>query len=228
MSEPRVLMSWSGGKDSVLALATLRAAGATVAGLLTTVGAEDGLVAGHGVPAGLVEEQACAVGLPLWPMLLPPAADNATYRHALHGVLARAAADAGITDVAFGDVALEDVRAFREAQVTDAGLSARFPLWGTPPQVLVTQALAAGTDATVVRVDRTLLDGSLAGRAYDRALVADLPAGADPAGEGGELHTFVHRGPGFAWRVDAPVVGLEEDERFTTALLGVTGGSPRR
>ena len=223
MNQPRVLMAWSGGKDSVLALDALRTSGVPVLGLLTTVTESTATVSSHGVPLDLVRRQADALGLPLVEVALPEAADNATYRAAMRGALRQASDAHGVTDVAFGDLRLRDVRAWREAQVAEAGLRARFPLWGTASAELVRRVWSADVAATVARVDRTLVAGTLAGRAYDAGLVADLPAGADPAGEGGEFHTFVHRGPGFSWSVEACVRGCVEDERFTTAVLTATG-----
>lgn len=219
MSETRVLVSWSGGKDSALTLEALWAAGATVTGLLTTITHGEQTVSSHGVAEALVRRQADALGLALRTVSLPPDASNEVYRRAIREALDHAATEGGIEQVAFGDVRLADVRAFREEQVTEAGLRARFPLWGASPDDVVARTRSAGVVATVVRVDRTLVDGALAGRRYDAALIADLPPEADPAGEHGEFHTFVHRGPGFAWSVDADVVGHVTDERFTTAVL---------
>ena len=223
MNQPRVLMAWSGGKDSVLALDALRTSGEPVLGLLTTVTETTATVSSHGVPLDLIRRQAAALGLPLHEVALPEAASNAAYRAAMRGALQQARHAHGITDVAFGDLRLRDVRAWREAQVAEAGLRARFPLWGTASAELVRQIWSAGVAATVARVDRTLVAGTLAGRAYDPELVADLPAAADPAGEGGEFHTFVHRGPGFSWSVEARVKGYVDDERFTTAVLAAPG-----
>ena len=200
----RVLLSWSSGKDAAYALHVLRTSGEVeVAGLLTTLNGAFDRVAMHGVRAELLAAQARAAGLPLWTVPLPWPCTNEAYEAAMAGACARAVGE-GITGVAFGDLFLEDVRAYREARLAGTGLEALFPLWGRPTAALAREMIAAGLKATLACVDGRQLDGTFAGRAFDEALLADLPAGVDPCGERGEFHTFAWDGPMF--RHPVPVV----------------------
>ncbi|MFN3596722.1 MAG: ATP-binding protein [Rubricoccaceae bacterium] len=194
----RVLLSWSSGKDAAWALHTLRARGVPVSGLLTTADERAGRVPVHDVPLGLVQAQSEALGLPLRTVPLPWPCPDATYRarfaQALH-----AAREAGTTHVAFGDLLLEDVRAWREALVRAAGLEPLFPLWAPPggTAALARAMLRAGLRATVAAADARLFGSEAAGAAYDAAFLEALPSGCDPCGEYGEFHTFAQGGPPF-------------------------------
>ena len=193
----RVLLSWSSGKDAAYALHRLRAdPDVEVAGLLTTLNGTFDRVAMHGVRAQLLEAQAEAAGLPLWKVPLPWPCSNEAYEAAMAEACTRAAAE-GITAVAFGDLFLEDVRAYREARLAGTGLAPLFPLWGEDTARLAREMIASGLKATLVCVDPRVLDARFAGRAFDAALLADLPAGVDPCGERGEFHTFAWDGPMF-------------------------------
>jgi uncharacterized protein (TIGR00290 family) len=197
-------LSWSGGKDSALALRALRAAGRAPSLLLTTVTEEYERVSMHGVRVDLLRAQAAAVGLPLVEIRIPPACVNDVYE----AQMAQAFADPplrDVDDVAFGDLFLEDVRAYRETQVLRFGKRALFPLWGRDTASLAREFVDAGFEAFVVCVDPTFLDPSFAGRAYDEDFLARLPASVDPCGENGEFHTFVHAGPVFAEPVEVRV-----------------------
>ncbi|HXG43271.1 MAG TPA: hypothetical protein VNJ71_00795 [Gemmatimonadales bacterium] len=196
----RVLLSWSSGKDSAWTLHVLRQQPALeVAGLLTTFNEAADRVAMHAVRRTLVEAQARAAGLPLWPVPLPWPCSNAEYEQRMLAVIARAR-EAGITHVAFGDLYLEDVRAYRVRQWSGTGIEPLFPLWGTPADTprLARRMLEAGLRAVLTCVDPRQLPESFVGRPFDAALLADLPAGADPCGERGEFHTFCFGGPMFA------------------------------
>jgi len=193
----QVILSWSGGKDSSLALAALqRDPRIDVVGLLTSVTRGYDRVSIHGVRRTLLEAQVAAIGLPLLEVVLEPASSNAAYEAAFLGALAQAKAHyPGVRRIAFGDLFLEDVRAYREQLLARAGYEALFPLWGESTRILADRFVADGFAARLVCVDTAQLSADFAGREFDRALLADLPAEVDPCGERGEFHTFVWRGP---------------------------------
>lgn len=209
-----IYLSWSGGKDCALALRALRLEGRRVAGLLTTVTEGYDRVSMHGVCRVLLEAQAAALGLPLMVVMIPQGCSDEAYRarmlEATKGLRRR-----GVSSVAFGDVHLEDVRAYREENLEGAGMDALFPLWGKAPASLVEGFVDDGFSAIVTCVDTEQLDGSFSGRWLDRRFLDDLPDGVDPCGENGEYHTFVFDGPVFGGRVDF-VVGerVLRDGRF--------------
>lgn len=193
----RILLSWSSGKDSAWALHVLRRSSEyQVAGLLTTFNQAANRVAMHAVRRELVQAQAEAAGIPLWPVELPWPCSNSAYEDAMRAACDRALAQ-GIEGVAFGDLFLQDVRAYRENQMRATGLQPIFPLWGLPTPELARQMIAAGLRAMLTCVDPKALDANLAGREFDRRLLADLPAGVDPCGERGEFHSFTYAGPMF-------------------------------
>jgi uncharacterized protein (TIGR00290 family) len=199
----RVLVSWSSGKDSAWSLYVLRQRGEyEVAGLLTTFNEQADRVAMHAVRRELVERQAVAAGLPLWDVPLPWPCSNEQYELLMAETCARAVA-AEIEGIAFGDLFLEDVRAYREKQMRDTGLQPIFPLWGLPTQDLAKVMIASGMRAKLTCVDTQKLDASFAGREFDDNLLAALPDGVDPCGEKGEFHSFVYAGPMLS--VDIPV-----------------------
>ena len=195
-----VALSWSGGKDSSLALAALRASSThEPVALLTSVTRGYDRISIHGVRRTLLEAQARAVGLPLFEVTLDPQSSNEAYESAfLAGVAALRFAMPNVQHLAFGDLYLEDVRAYRERLLEPTGLSGVFPLWGRNTTELAGEFVRDGYRAHLVCVDTTQLDGSFAGRRFDHAMLADLPPGVDPCGEGGEFHTFVSDGPIFA------------------------------
>ncbi|HEY4010698.1 MAG TPA: ATP-binding protein [Acidobacteriaceae bacterium] len=198
MARKRVLLSWSGGKDSAWTLHLLRQdPQIEVAGLLTTINTHFGRVAMHGFREQLLREQAEAAGLPLWPVPLPWPCSKDQYEAAMSAACAHAITER-IDAVAFGDLFLEDIRAYREAKLAPTGLEPLFPCWQIPTDQLAREMIAAGLRAHLVCVDPRHLDASFAGRLFDASLLADLPASADPCGERGEFHTFVSAGPMFA------------------------------
>jgi uncharacterized protein (TIGR00290 family) len=190
-------LAWSGGKDSALALWQLRQAGVTPAALMTTVTEDYERISMHGVRRSLLRQQAAATGLPLVEVEIPAGCTNDLYERRMAAAFASAEL-APVGEVAFGDLFLEDIRAYREDRLAAAGRRARFPLWGSDTAALARRFLAAGFRAILVCVDPRALDPSFAGRDYDDALLAGLPAAVDPCGENGEFHTFVTAGPVFA------------------------------
>lgn len=208
---PKALLSWSGGKDSALALHRLRETGALrVEGLLTTVTDAYDRISMHGVRRALLDAQAAAVGLPLRTVRIPPRCPNDEYEARTGAALAAWAAEGGAA-VAFGDLFLEEIRAYRERLLAPHALAPVFPLWGEDTAALARRFVALGFRAVLVCVDPRQLDPRFAGRAYDDALLDELPAGVDPCGERGEFHTFVHDGPVF--RAAVPVAAGEVVER---------------
>lgn len=198
-SRPRALLSWSSGKDAAWALHTLRQAGEVeVIGLLTTLNAALDRVAMHTVRRSLLEAQAVSVGLPLRQVPLPWPCSNDEYEAATGRALAEARETWGVTHIAFGDLFLEEVRAYRERQVAGTGLTPLFPLWGRPTRALAQEMIAGGLEARLTCVDPTRLPKAFVGLAFDAALLRDLPPDVDPCGEVGEFHTFAHAGPMFS------------------------------
>lgn len=191
-----ILLSWSSGKDSAWALHVLRKQGVKTAGLLTTLNSEFNRVAMHGVRQELLQAQARAAGLPLWEVPLPWPCSNEQYEALMSEAMGRARRE-GIQTVAFGDLFLEDIRAYREQKMAQVGMKCQFPLWGSNTRELGREMIAGGLRAKLVCVDTKQLDARFAGREFDAALLADLPPGVDPCGERGEFHTFAWAGPMF-------------------------------
>ncbi len=194
---PKALLCWSSGKDSAWTLHALRQQREVeVVGLLTTINQAHKRVAMHAVRVALLEAQADAAGLPLWPVPIPSPCSNQEYEAAMGEAVKKALA-AGITRMAFGDLFLEDVRRYRETQLAGTGLTPIFPIWGLPTDALARDMVAAGLRARLTCVDPKQLPASFAGRDFDAALLADLPPSVDPCGERGEFHTFAYDGPMF-------------------------------
>jgi uncharacterized protein (TIGR00290 family) len=227
----QVVIAWSGGKDSSLALQALRGdAAVEPVALLTTVTREYDRISMHGVRRDLLCAQAASVGLPLIEAVIPAKATNVSYEDAMRAALGKIRARFPLVHhVAFGDLFLTDVRAYRERQMHETGFEPLFPLWGLDTLALARRFVAERFDAVVVCVDTQQLPGSFAGRSYDDDFLRDLPSTADPCGENGEFHTFVAAGPVFAravpYRRGAVVL---RDDRFAYCdlELGVAGGRP--
>jgi uncharacterized protein (TIGR00290 family) len=189
------VFSWSAGKDSAFGLWTLcRDPTYEVRGLLTTINEAYERVSMSGVRAELLDRQAAILGLPLIKVMIPPDCPNETYEQRMASTLASDELE-GIDHVAFADLFLEDVRAYREERLARAGKRAVFPLWGRNTSELAREMVGAGFQAIVVCVDPRALDPSFAGRAFSLDFLADLPDGVDPCGENGEFHTFVWDAP---------------------------------
>lgn len=228
MREP-VYLSWSGGKDSALALhALMRSDEHEVVGLLCTLTAGHDRVSVHGVRRSLLEAQARASGIPVRVVEIPPGAGNAEYE-ARQGEALRRIREGGVATIAFGDLFLEEVRAYRERLLAPLGMRGLFPLWGRDTAGLAREFVALGFGAVLVCVDGHVLPSRFAGRDYDPALLAELPPAVDPCGENGEFHTFVHRGPVLSAPLDferGEVV--ERDGRFWYVdLLPTSAGRER-
>ncbi|HEY3443348.1 MAG TPA: ATP-binding protein [Paludibaculum sp.] len=197
----KVVLSWSSGKDSAWALHALRSEpGVEVIGLLTTLNGAFDRVAMHAVRRELLRRQAESIGLPLLTVDLPWPCPNEAYEP----LMSKACADMkamGAEAVAFGDLYLEDVRAYRVKQLAPTGLEPVFPLWGRPTDALAREMIAGGQRARVTCVDPKKLTREFAGREFDLALLSDLPPGADPCGENGEFHSFVYESPVLRWPV---------------------------
>jgi uncharacterized protein (TIGR00290 family) len=197
----RVLLTWSGGKDSAMALYELqRAGGYEVAALLTTVTEDYGRVSMHGVRSALIERQAWALGLPLEKVGISKGSTNAEYEEKMGEALARYRGR-GVLSVAFGDIFLEELRRYREGNLSKAGMKGLFPLWKRDTSGLALEFMALGFRAVVTCVDSEALEGRFAGRDYDKGFLSELPASVDPCGENGEFHSFVYRGPIFREKV---------------------------
>jgi uncharacterized protein (TIGR00290 family) len=191
------ILAWSGGKDSALALYELTRLGSTeVVALLTTVTEGYDRVSMHGVRRELLAEQARASGYPLDEVSIPQQCTNEMYEQRM-GLALEKYRQSGITQAAFGDLFLEDVRAYREERLSRIGMHGIFPLWGRDTSELARQFVGLCFRAVVVCVDTQALDGAFAGREYDGDFLKDLPGEVDPCGENGEFHTFVYAGPVF-------------------------------
>ena len=195
-----ILLSWSGGKDAAWTLHTLRQRGdVRVVGLLTTLTEGFDRVSMQGIRRDVLHAQADAAGLPVIEAWIPQRADNAVYEASFADALRRAQARwPALSTLAFGDLFLADIRAWREALCARLGWSPLFPLFGSNTGALANEMIAGGLRATLCCVDTQQLDAALSGRHFDAALLDGLPASCDPCGENGEFHTLVHAGPMFA------------------------------
>jgi uncharacterized protein (TIGR00290 family) len=192
-----ILFCWSGGKDSAMALhALLQRNELRVAALLTTVTEGYDRISMHGVRRELLERQAKSIGLPLHEVFIPPQCVNPIYEARMEEAL-RVHYDKGVRTVAFGDIFLEDLRAYREKNLARMGMTALFPIWKRDTRELIHAFHSANFRAFAVCIDGKVLDRSFAGRELDRDFFRDLPPHADPCGENGEFHTFVFDGPIF-------------------------------
>jgi uncharacterized protein (TIGR00290 family) len=192
----KTLLAWSSGKDSAWTLHVLRSQGIEVSALLTTLNQAADRVAMHGVRRTVLEAQAVAAGIPLWQVPLPWPCTNDDYEARMADACRRAVAE-GFDTIAFGDLFLADIRTYRERQLAGSGLTPIFPLWQIPTAQLARDMIGSGLRARLSCVDSRQLDAAFAGREFDVALLADLPASVDPCGENGEFHTCVYDGPMF-------------------------------
>ena len=215
----RTLVGWSSGKDSAWALYSLQQVpNVEVVGLLTTINLEAKRVAMHSTRESLLDMQAEAVSLPLRKVFIPDPCPNEVYERAMEAALREARAE-GVQAIAFGDLFLEDIRRYREANLAGTGIEPLFPLWGSDTRELALTMVRGGLRAFVVCVDPKILDPSFAGRMYDRRFLEDLPAEVDPCGEHGEFHTFAFQGPMFRTPIAVRPGDIVERSGFVFADL---------
>lgn len=210
-AKSKILLSWSSGKDSAWALHLLRRQPQyEIAGLVTTFNEAFDRVAMHSTRRSLVELQAKAAGLPLLPIPLPWPCSNRQYEEIMEVVCSQVVAQ-GVNAMAFGDLFLEDIRAYRERQLQGTGLEPLFPVWQIPTDRLAREMIDSGLRAKLICVDPKKLAPEFAGRDFDCQLLDDLPHGVDPCGENGEFHSYVYGGPMFDREI--PVVAGDRVER---------------
>jgi uncharacterized protein (TIGR00290 family) len=219
VTRPKALLSWSSGKDSAWSLHVLRRrADVEVVGLLTTLNEAFDRVAMHAVRRELLEAQAAAAGLPLWPVTIPWPCSNDEYEARMSEVVRRAAGE-GITQMAFGDLFLEDIRSYREQKLAGTGIEPIFPIWGLPTTELARDMIGGGLRARLTCVDPKQLAPEFAGRDFDTALLAELPPSVDPCGERGEFHSFAYAGPMFQRPIPIRSGDVVERDGFVFADL---------
>jgi uncharacterized protein (TIGR00290 family) len=219
MARPKALVSWSSGKDSAYALWEAQRAGELdIVGVLTTVTATFERVSMHGVRELLLDRQAAQLGLPCQKVRIPSPCPNEVYETRMGAALAEAKAR-GITHFIFGDLFLEDIRAYRESKLEPTGVRAVFPLWGRDTRALAHAMLEHGFRARTTCIDPQKLAPSFAGREFDARFLSELPAAVDPCGENGEFHTFVTAGPMFAREIAVESGEVVERDGFVFADL---------
>jgi uncharacterized protein (TIGR00290 family) len=218
-TRPKALIAWSSGKDSAWALHEARRAGEfDIVGALTTVTDTFGRVSMHGVREELLHAQLDAAGLPAIVVRIPFPCPNEIYEQKMAAAMQEAKAR-GITHIIFGDLFLEDIRAYREALLKEIGMTPAFPLWQRPTAALAREMIDAGIEAHLATVDLKKLPASFAGRRFDLGLLDALPAGADPCGENGEFHSFVSAGPMLARTIPVRVGDTVERDGFAYSDL---------
>jgi uncharacterized protein (TIGR00290 family) len=217
---PKALIAWSSGKDAAWALHEVRGQ-FDVVGALTLVTDEFSRVSMHGVREQLLRAQLGAAGLPAITVRIPYPCRNEIYEREMARAMNEAKAS-GVSRVIFGDLYLEDVRAYREKQLAGTGLTPVFPLWLKSTAELARVMIAAGVEAHLAMVDLKKLPAAFAGRRFDGALLDDFPAGTDPCGENGEFHSFVSAGPMLSRRIPVSVGETIERDGFAFADLVLT------
>jgi uncharacterized protein (TIGR00290 family) len=217
----RTVLSWSSGKDSAWSLHLLRQQNEhEVVGLLTTFNQAANRVAMHAVRRSLVETQARAAGIPLWDVDLPQPCSNADYERIMRDTC-KAAVQSGIEYIAFGDLFLTDIRAYREKQLENSGLKPIFPVWGMPTPELARSMIKSGVRGKLTCVDPKRLAPEFVGREFDEQLLSDLPPEIDPCGENGEFHTFAYAGPMFGHNLSVQVGEIVARDGFVFADLSL-------
>jgi uncharacterized protein (TIGR00290 family) len=219
MAQPKALIAWSSGKDSAWALHEARASGEfDIVGALTTVTDSFARVSMHGVREELLMAQLDAAGLPAVIVRIPYPCPNEIYEREMAAVV-QDAKTRGVTHIIFGDLYLEDIRAYREKNLAGTGITPVFPLWLKPTAPLARAMIEAGVEAHLAVVDLKKLPAAFAGRRFDAALLTDFPAAIDPCGENGEFHTFVLAGPMLKRKIAVEVGKTVERDGFAFADL---------
>ncbi len=209
-----IFLSWSGGKDSSLALYEIQKTnGHSVAALLTTITEDYDRISMHGVRRTLLEQQAEALGLPLRKILIPKESTNALYESRMRALLEEGRRE-GIDTVAFGDIFLEDLKLYREKNLAQLGMQGLFPIWKRDTTELAQTFINLGFKAALACIDTAILDPSFAGRPYDQELLRDLPSNVDPCGENGEFHTFAFDGPIFKHKIHHTVGEVVQKDHY--------------
>ena len=202
MNKEKIVFSWSGGKDSALALhAILRSGKYEVVSLLTTIATPQSRICMHGVRESLLEDQAAAIGVPCEKIYMSEHPTNSEYEEKLAQALA-VHRSRGIRRVGFGDIFLEDLKAYRDKNLASWGLEGIYPIWKEDSRELIRRFVREGFKAVLVCIDQRKLPDAWAGRAIDASFLAAVPEGVDPCGENGEYHTFVYDGPIFQDKID--------------------------
>ena len=216
-AKPKAWLAWSSGKDSAWALHKVRESGDfEVVALVTTVNSAYQRVAMHAVRESLLDAQAAATGLPLVKVPIPSPCSNEIYEQAMGAAMTRARSD-GVMHVIFGDLFLEDIRAYREKQLAACGMTPVFPLWLQDTRGLAKEMLAGGLSAYLTCIDPRKLGREFAGRRFDASLLADMPKEVDPCGENGEFHTFACAGPMFRENISVEAGEIVERDGFVFA-----------
>jgi uncharacterized protein (TIGR00290 family) len=222
---PKAFISWSSGKDSAFALCEARRLGlADIVGVLTTINEVYDRVAMHGVRDSLLDRQIAELGLPVIKVPLPSPCPNEIYEARMAEATARIKAQ-GVRKMIFGDLFLEDIRAYRDQKLSAAGMEAIYPLWRRDTRVLAEEMIASGLTAHIVCLDPRRIDRKFAGRRFDRHLLRELPPDIDPCGENGELHTVVTAGPMFKAAIPVTIGETVERDGFVFTDVLTTGPS---
>ncbi len=212
-------LSWSSGKDSAWSLYRLRQQpDIEVTGLVTTVNERHQRVAMHAVRLCLLQAQAEAAGLPLHVVPIPSPCSNEAYEAAMRRLIEEAKQE-GVTQMAFGDLFLEDIRAYRERQLSGTGITPLFPLWQIPTDRLAQEMIAGGLSAVITCIDPRHLAPTFAGRTFNASFLDDLPKEVDPCGERGEFHSFAVAGPMFRHPISVTVGEVVTRDGFVFADL---------
>jgi len=196
-----VIVSWSGGKDSTLALYELqKTKNYEIVSLLTTITQDFDRISMHGVRTILLEMQAESLGLPLEKVFITKDTTNKQYERKMWEVMAKYPA-AGISSVVFGDIFLEEIRKYRQDNLSKIGMNGIFPIWKINTAVLAHEFIESGFKAVITCIDSNLLDKMFIGMTFDEHFLSRLPSAVDPCGENGEFHSFVYDGPIFRQKI---------------------------